>query len=558
VEIRRRRWVILVIAVVGLTIAALVSLATQIPITSSKMRAAVVAALARELDAEVELRDLSVRIYPRLHAEGGGLTIRHKARHDVPPLISIDKFDVDADLMGLWRRHVAHVNVHGLDIQIPPDDDDDQADPKASSRKADPDAPKIEAGNSEDRAAGKRNDERSVRQMIVDEVETPEARLVILRRDLTKEPRTWYLHKLRMHSVGTAMKMPFESILTNAVPPGQIKTKGHFGPWHTERPGRTPLDGEFTFADADLSVFKGISGILSAKGTYGGSLERIEVKGETDTPDFMVNVSGHKVPLKTSYHAIVDGTNGNTTLDPVNGTILNSSLIARGGVYDEKTGHGRIVRLDVTMDNARLEDMMRLAVKAPKPPMVGALRLSTKFVLPPGEQDVVHRLQLDGRFAIEGGRFTDPPVQAKVNELSLRASGKMENTASPQPAAKVASDFTGRFKLADGVLVLPKVTFDVPGALVELAGSYALQPEAIDFKGNLYMDAKVSQTVTGFKSLLLKVVDPIFRKDGHTVIPIRISGSRNDPQFGLDVRRVFRRGEQDAGPVGTKGTAPKR
>ena len=40
---------------------------------------------------------------------------------------------------------------------------------------------------------------------------------------------------------------------------------------------------------------------------------------------------------------------------------------------------------------------------------------------------------------------------------------------------------------------------------------------------------------------MLKVVDPLFRKDGRTVIPIKISGTRNEPSFGLDARRVFGR-----------------
>ena len=53
------------------------------------------------------------------------------------------------------------------------------------------------------------------------------------------------------------------------------------------------------------------------------------------------------------------------------------------------------------------------------------------------------------------------------------------------------------------------------------------------------MDAKVSETVSGWKSLLLKMVDPLFRKDGRTVIPIKIEGTRNKPQFGLDAKRVF-------------------
>ena len=35
--------------------------------------------------------------------------------------------------------------------------------------------------------------------------------------------------------------------------------------------------------------------------------------------------------------------------------------------------------LDVTMDRARLEDLMLMAVKAAKPPMVGALKMKTGF-----------------------------------------------------------------------------------------------------------------------------------------------------------------------------------
>ena len=74
------------------------------------------------------------------------------------------------------------------------------------------------------------------------------------------------------------------------------------------------------------------------------------------------------------------------------------------------------------------------------------------------------------------------------------------------------------------------------------------------------MDAKVSETMTGFKSLLLKMADPIFRKNGRTVIPLRIGGTRNDPQFGLDMGRVFRRRDTPPPAAGTRmhpGPSPK-
>ena len=68
-----------------------------------------------------------------------------------------------------------------------------------------------------------------------------------------------------------------------------------------------------------------------------------------------------------------------------------------------KGQHGRTVTLDVAMDKSRIEDIMTMAVKAASPPMVGGLKLNTKFLLPPGENDVVDRLRLDGQFWIAQG-----------------------------------------------------------------------------------------------------------------------------------------------------------
>jgi hypothetical protein len=77
------------------------------------------------------------------------------------------------------------------------------------------------------------------------------------------------------------------------------------------------------------------------------------------------------------------------------------------------------------MDRARIEDVMRMAVKA-DPPLRGALRLTTKFVLPPGESDVADRLRLDGEFAVARVRFMNYDVQGKINELSRRGRGRAD------------------------------------------------------------------------------------------------------------------------------------
>jgi hypothetical protein len=194
----------------------------------------------------------------------------------------------------------------------------------------------------------------------------------------------------------------------------------------------------------------------------------------------------------------------------------------------------------VVIDNGRLEDLMRLAVNSDPPPMTGAVRLQATFVIPAGEMNVVDKIRLAGQFSIAGGRFTNAGVQKQINEMSLRASGKLA-TLKEQPAARVASDFQGRFDLRDGVLRIPTLAFDIPGAAVKLHGHYVLRHETLSFAGNLYMDAKVSQTVTGWKSMLLKMADPLFRENGKTVIPVKITGTRSAPAFGMDVGRIFKK-----------------
>ena len=56
------------------------------------------------------------------------------------------------------------------------------------------------------------------------------------------------------------------------------------------------------------------------------------------------------------------------------------------------------------------------------------------------------------------------------------------------------------------------------------------------------LQATLSQMTTGFKSKLLRPIDPLFRRDGAgTVLPIGISGTRGEPSFRLDIGRILSR-----------------
>ncbi len=44
------------------------------------------------------------------------------------------------------------------------------------------------------------------------------------------------------------------------------------------------------------------------------------------------------------------------------------------------------------------------------------------------------------------------------------------------------------------------------------------------------------------KGFFLKAIDPLFRKKGAgALIPIRVRGTREKPEFGLDVGKVFKK-----------------
>ena len=60
-------------------------------------------------------------------------------------------------------------------------------------------------------------------------------------------------------------------------------------------------------------------------------------------------------------------------------------------------------------------------------------------------------------------------------------------------------------------------------------------PANTPFHGTLKLQAKISETMTGWKRWLLKPVDPFFSKQGAgTLLHIQVTGSSKDPKFGRD------------------------
>jgi len=332
--------------------------------------------------------------------------------------------------------------------------------------------------------------------------------------------------------------MTFRAELINPKPPGLIHSAGQFGPWNRDAPGGTQVAGQYTFSDADLSVFRGIGGTLSSAGNYHGELDRIEVQGTTDVPNFLLTTGDHPIHLRTEFAATVDGTNGNTDLHPVHALLGKAVFDVSGSIERSAPGAHKEIDLQASAKGTQIEDFLRLTVKSPQPPMKAKIAFETRVKIPSGDRPVVERMQLDGVFNLNGVAFTSPEVQAKIASLSHHAQGEPKDSDN----SDVFAEFAGQFHLKNGILRLPKLQFEVPGAHVSLDGQYGLSSSNIDFTGTAKLDATISQMTTGWKHVLLKPVDPLFKRDGAgTVLPIRISGTRGSPSFKLDIGRVLKR-----------------
>lgn len=468
--------------------------------------------LQSRFNSSVQFSDFHVKLFPRVRLSIDGLVMRHQGRTDVPPLIEIRRVTVDASPEAFWhRREVSRVGLEGLQIHTPP---------------RVPGAAPMIHGTNVDLAKKYR--------FVIDEIDADDALLVLLRRpaDAGKSPNQFAIHEVVLYSFSFDHPASFHALLTNPKPTGEIHCDGQFGPWDGEQPSETPVSGDYTFQNANLGTLKGIQGTLSSEGKFSGPLDYLDVQGVTDTPDFALRTSSHPMALHTDFKAIVDGTNGNTVLTKVTAQFLHTVLQTHGAVVDvNPTVKGRTILMDAVSTHARVEDLLALAVKSDHPVMTGSARLKTTIVIPERDEDLLNRLQLDGQFGLGSVQFANPRTQEKVDMLSRKGQGKPKEI----DIADEASDFQGKFTVGNAQASFSNLEFSVEGADVALNGTYNLDNGQLDFRGWLQMNAKLSQTMTGWKSVVLKPFDHFFKgTDGGSHIPIKITGTRASPVFATD------------------------
>jgi hypothetical protein len=488
---------------------------------------AVIKELAEESDSKVTARSFHATYFPHPGCILDQVIFQHNPLSGAPPLITIRRLTIQGTIAGILGRHVKLIMVEGMHIQIPPLGSEHFKTPPRSS-------------------------------VVIDDLVADGTMLEVASRQSGSAPLQFVFHGFTISDVGSNDAALFRAALSNPDPPGEITTTGKFGPWNADNVGQTAVSGEYRFEHADLGTFRGIGGLLASAGKYAGTLERIEVAGSTDVPLFAVARSSHHTDLQTQFHAIVNAENGDVVLQNVRANFRQTDILAQGQVAGEAGHAGKTTSLTLASQEGRIQDLLLLFTNSPEAPMSGSVSFRAKVSLPPGEEPFLKKLALQGDFGIDAGSFTHPDTQQGINSLSQGARGEKDqrhekDDTNPQ---NVLSDLKGHVLLNNGVASFSDLSFRVPGALAQMRGTYDLISEKIDFHGTLRTQAEISKTTHGIKAAILKVLDPLFKnKPNGYLAPVKIAGTYNHPQFGLDLAGQSNSNQKAEAP---KGRLPER
>ena len=509
-HIGRGRWLALIGVILALVAIGIFVLARHWPFSRQR----VTDALQDDFQGTVTFSHFHSTIFPHPGCVAEGATLVHPdAPAGSPPFAFAQKLVVRAHYLDFLLRpaYIAHIEVQGLQIHIPP-------------RGSMP-------------AAAKNQNPSSTS---VGEVIANNAVLEIARK--TAAPLRFEIHSLTLHTLSRKDGFSYDVAFLNALPPGEIESRGHFGPWNSANPGQTPVYGTYKFEHAYLGIFGGVNGVLTSHDNFRGTLDQIETHGSVEVPDFKVRRAERSASLKSRFDSFVNGLNGDVRLEHVETLIEKTNLLAQGSIK-EIPGPGRkLTSLDLNVSNGRIQDLLRLFIKEPHSPIIGNISFRAHATVPPEGRPFEQEVVLVGDFGLDDGQFTKAKTQKKVDALSERAlgkkvDGKEKDVDDEEDSSRAIADLKGHVELRNGVATLTNISFSVPGAVAYMHGTFNLLNEKIDFHGVLKTDAEFSKVGGGgIKSIFLKPFDAIFKKKPKGAeIPVKMTGTYSHPQPGVEI-----------------------
>jgi hypothetical protein len=351
--------------------------------------------------------------------------------------------------------------------------------------------------------------------------------LEIAPRENQTQPQRFDFPALHLSNVAKNKPIRLDVRVMNPHLMGKVEVTGLVGPIPLKHLDSTKLDGRFRIAELNLGSYRQIAGTVSGDGHFTGELGRTDITGHIMIPDFEVTRSHHRENLAAEYHVSVNGLSGDVGLISSSVELFQTKLIAHGTIAGQK---GKTISLDVTTADGRIQDLLHVFAKSDPAPVEGTLDLRAHVVVPPEKSSFLQRLRIDGDFQIAHAMFTHPATEMRLNDLSVRASGRKGHENEKQVSAEMAS----HVRLRQEIATLTGAVFTVPGAVASGGGTYNLEDEVLNLKGNVAMHATLSRAETGVKSVLVVPLDPFFKKgNAGAVLPIRITGTYSHPKFRL-------------------------
>ena len=493
----RRRWLAMLAVAIAILIAAgMVFLGRAWPFT----RAKVIQELEQATSSTVQIGEFHRTYFPHVGCVALQVTLKRGSDPQSQAELMVEKLTIQGTWSGLLTRHLALIKAERAHAVFPP----------------------LGSGQSWKPTESK---------VVVDQFIANGSVVEFSRKD--KPPLKFLVSEFAAHHLATYDPMKFEARLRNPEPPGEVEASGTFGPWNMERVSVTPVAGTYSFRDADLGAFRGIGGKLSSNGQFHGTLERIDVAGNTDTPDFVVRHSSHRMDLASDFQVEVNALDGNVELNQVVARVMQTTVVSHGSVAEQGKARGKTATLDLEVRSGRIQDLLLLFVSEKQSPLSGVVSLKARTDVPPGPEPFLQKLQMTGDFGIASALFGKRETEQQLKKLSAVARGEPDHAADP---ANVLSDLRGHVVVRDGVATFTNLSFHVPGALARLHGTFNLTSERVDLHGTLFMEASLPKASSGIKSFLLKAIDPFLKKNrrGGAEFPVSITGTYQHPVYRAD------------------------
>ncbi|MGB7495178.1 MAG: AsmA-like C-terminal region-containing protein [Candidatus Acidiferrum sp.] len=498
---RRWLWIGLGVLIGGMTAGVMV-LASHWPYSENVL----IPALQETFKAKVSIQQFHRFYFPHPGCESDGLALtRGPEGAGEHPVATVQRMRITGRYSDLFLRphHLAHIRLDGLYVRIPP-----------KGQRAE----RNESGG-----------ESTTSETSIGSVSTHDSVLEFASAD--GNPLKFQIHKLTVESIAAGKAMSYDVSMRIPEPPGELESEGTFGPWQSGQIGKIALQGNVTLRGGVLDKYAGIGGTVESEDKFSGTLEQIAVAGTAKVPDFVLKSAHHRVGIGSQYQVMVNGLAGEVQLSKVTANVEHTTLNVWGRIGEGPQGERRSATLDFNISRGRVEDLLWLFSSAAKPAMMGNAAFSGHVLAPKFGDGFLKAIVLNGKFEVRDGHF-QKPAQGKVNELSARASDKKVQNADDAPAVAV-ENLSSDVAIKSAVAHLSKLYFQVPAARARVDGTYNLLNYRVDLRGDLWTDSEVSQDESGIKAVLLKPVDPLFRrKHAGAMVAIEMDGVIDQPHFG--------------------------